>query len=305
MTTDQQPDPSRLSGVEPPATPPPPSLPAGGRGTPLPGSVPAWPAGAPAPGPWAGYGAPLPWPPPPVPLRQRNGTGVAALVLGVLGASVCWTYFLSPLGLALGALAVAFGLIGSGRAKRGAASNRPVALGGLWTGAGAALVGAVLTTLLLVDVLRVTEVDSAAGSDYLAEPGDEVVFADGLVVTLARPRPGGTAHEVLLTVTVDNRTDGFVTLDDELRALDDGEMLPRDYVARVPGAAGEVAPGEVAEVEYRVSLDPGMTALAVDYRPADAYAWGYWFVFLPAERESERPPAEPDDEGPPGTSLDV
>nr|WP_202515717.1 DUF4190 domain-containing protein [Streptomyces sp. SID161] len=80
-----------------------------------------------APGP-AGYG--YGWPGmPPVP---SNGMGTAALVLGILSAVgfLAW-----PIALVLGILAVVFGSLGRGKAKRGEATNPGMALAGIICGA--------------------------------------------------------------------------------------------------------------------------------------------------------------------------
>lgn len=89
-----------------------------------------------APRPTGGYSAPGPgdysgrYSGPPV--QARNGLGVAALVLGILSLPAIFTIFL---GIILGLLAVIFGLIGMGRAKRGEATNRGMAIAGVVTGA--------------------------------------------------------------------------------------------------------------------------------------------------------------------------
>src|SRR5665213_3215703 len=51
----------------------------------------------------------------------RNGLGTTALVLGVIAVVLSWTVVG---GIILGVLAVVFGIVGRGRAKRGEATNR-------------------------------------------------------------------------------------------------------------------------------------------------------------------------------------
>jgi hypothetical protein len=65
---------------------------------------------------YGGYGAP--------PVRRRNGMGVAALVLGIVG------FLVGPCGI----LAIVFGRIGLNRVARGEATNRGVATGGFVLG---------------------------------------------------------------------------------------------------------------------------------------------------------------------------
>lgn len=67
-----------------------------------------------------GYGAPPP----------RNGFGVTALVLGIIGVLTSW--FL--IGVLPGVLAVVFGWLGRSRAKRREATNRGMATAGIVLG---------------------------------------------------------------------------------------------------------------------------------------------------------------------------
>ena len=68
---------------------------------------------------------------------NRNGLGIAALVLGLVGLVGGFIIPFSGLG---SILAIIFGAIGLKRVKRGEANNRGMALAGLWLGiAGIAL----------------------------------------------------------------------------------------------------------------------------------------------------------------------
>ena len=78
----------------------------------------------------------------------RNGMGTAALVVGIIALITCWTVIG---GVLLGLLAVIFGFVGRGRAKRGEASN-----------GGAAIAGVVLGLLSLI----VAVVIVAAGATF-------------------------------------------------------------------------------------------------------------------------------------------
>ncbi|MEU7426928.1 DUF4190 domain-containing protein [Streptomyces sp. NPDC040750] len=139
---------ARQGGVEP--VPPPPIAPDGpgqvpygypggpsAYGYPGQGQQPAY--AVPYPGP-SGYGWPGLRPPP------RDGLGTASLVLGIL-ASI--GFLLWPVALVLGILAVIFGAIGRGKARRGEATNPGVALAGLICGA----VGIVLVLGLFAFVI--------------------------------------------------------------------------------------------------------------------------------------------------------
>ena len=60
----------------------------------------------------------------------RNGMGIAALVLGIIGLLLSWFPFVWITAI----LAIIFGAIGAKRASRGEATNRAMALWGMWLG---------------------------------------------------------------------------------------------------------------------------------------------------------------------------
>ena len=79
------------------------------------------------------------------PLAQpRNGFGVAALVLGLLAVVSSWTVIG---GIVLGILAVIFGVLGRGRARRGEATNGGFSVAGIVLGAIGVVIAIVLIAL--------------------------------------------------------------------------------------------------------------------------------------------------------------
>ena len=96
-------------------------------GTPHTGPLNPYPAGDPPPS----YG-------PSRPVGPKNGFGIAALVLAVVGLLSVATVF-AP--IALGVVAVILGIVGRARAKRGIADNAGVAIAGVVLGALAVVVG--------------------------------------------------------------------------------------------------------------------------------------------------------------------
>ncbi|MFF8833591.1 DUF4190 domain-containing protein [Streptomyces sp. NPDC015131] len=128
--------------------PPPPPAPGGpAQPPPVPGmyGYPAVPPGhAGYPG-YAGY-APYGWQQAP-----SNGLGIAALVLGILGVVL---FCLWGLGIVLGVLALIFGIIGRGKARRGEADNHGMALAGIILGSIAIVVGGVVLALMITEVTQ-------------------------------------------------------------------------------------------------------------------------------------------------------
>jgi hypothetical protein len=78
--------------------------------------------------------------------RTGNGKAIAGLVLGILAIVLCWT---SVLDVVFVALAVIFGLLGLGEAKRGG-GGRGMAISGLVC----AVIGALLATVLTVVIIQ-------------------------------------------------------------------------------------------------------------------------------------------------------
>jgi Domain of unknown function (DUF4190) len=114
----------------------------------------------------------------------RNGFGVAALVLGIIAIVTCWTFVG---GIVFGILALIFGILGRGRARRGEASNGGVALAGIITGA----VGLILSVLFIAlgigfvashssDVSNFQQCLSSAGQDQQAQSSCGQEFGSAL-----------------------------------------------------------------------------------------------------------------------------
>ncbi|OBI50961.1 hypothetical protein A5707_14200 [Mycobacterium kyorinense] len=72
------------------------------------------------------------------PVTPRNGLGVVALVVAIVGLAMVWSVFG---GVILGIAAVAVGFFGWSRAKRGQANNGGVAIAGIALGVVAIVVG--------------------------------------------------------------------------------------------------------------------------------------------------------------------
>ncbi|WP_246101690.1 DUF4190 domain-containing protein [Streptomyces cyaneus] len=75
-----------------------------------------------------------------------NGMGTAGLVLGIISAVV---FCLWPIAIILGVLALIFGSIGRGKARRGEATNPGQALAGVICGAAGVVLGLVMLALVI------------------------------------------------------------------------------------------------------------------------------------------------------------
>ncbi|WP_308429570.1 DUF4190 domain-containing protein [Streptomyces longisporoflavus] len=137
----------------------------GGAGAPGPQGYPGYPGYPGNPG-YQGQGPPgYGWAA--MPMAPANGMGVTALVLGIIAAA---GFCLWPLAIVLGILAIIFGAIGRGRAKRGEATNPGQALAGIICGAAGIVLGVALMVVLVLVPDDAFEEDGASrdGGSYSA-----------------------------------------------------------------------------------------------------------------------------------------
>lgn len=121
---------------------------------PYPGSYPP-----PPPQPYAGYAQP--------PIAPKNGLGIAALVVAIIGLVFCWTV---AGGVILGFAAVIIGFVARGRVKRGQATNGGVAIAGIVLG-----FLAIIVSLVFIPIW-VSFFEGMGGTDYVdcvAKAGDD------------------------------------------------------------------------------------------------------------------------------------
>ena len=127
---------------------PPPS----GTPPPPPPQYGAYPGGYPPPPPQPYSGFTLP------PTGPRNGLGVAALVIAIIGLVFCWTVFG---GIILGLCAVIIGFVARGRVTRGEATNGGVAIAGIVLG-----FLAIIVSLIFIPIW-IGVFDEVGGTDYV------------------------------------------------------------------------------------------------------------------------------------------
>ncbi|MEU9121985.1 DUF4190 domain-containing protein [Streptomyces sp. NPDC048506] len=127
----------------------------------------------------------------------RNGLGIAALILGIIGALSGIPMILFWLAGPLGLLALIFGLVGMSRAKKGQATNKGVAITGTILGALAivlAVVGVIVTVLAVnkaVDEVHKEYEQQSGSSSNIKDLGAGKVaeYNNGLEVTVSKPTP--------------------------------------------------------------------------------------------------------------------
>jgi hypothetical protein len=120
----------------------------------------------------------FPPPPPPgspyqpypaVQQAPRNGMGIAALVLGLIGIVVGIIPFFFWLAVILGVIGLVFGIIGRGRATRGEATNGTMALWGIITSA-IAMVLSIVGLVILLGVFEDLAEEAAVETESTVTP---------------------------------------------------------------------------------------------------------------------------------------
>ncbi|MFG2923685.1 DUF4352 domain-containing protein [Streptomyces sp. NPDC048305] len=243
----------------------------------------------------------------------RNGLGIAALVLGIIGTVSGLVPLLFWLAGVLGLIALILGLAGRGRTKRGEATNKGVTTFGAVLGLVAlilSVVGAVLTFKAVDDV--VSELDKAVvdttasakpaaggGAADGAEPeaageslegGDSAVYDDGLEITVGAPAAyepgefaiGHTRGNSAWTVSVVIENKGKEKFDTTLVTVDaragkDGVKAEQIFDDKTgEGLSGTVLPGKKATATYAFDAPAGAGHLTVEVAPGfewDASQW--------------------------------
>jgi hypothetical protein len=241
----------------------------------------------------------------------RNGMGIAALVLGIIGTVSGLVPFFFWLAGILGLIALILGLAGRGRAKRGEATNKGVATFGAVLGLVSlilSVVGAVLTFKAVDDVVtdinKAVEDSSASakpaagggaaggteGKDDTLGQGDSAAYDDGLEITVNAPAPytadefaiGHTKGNSAWTVSVVIENKGKEKFDAalvsvEARAGADGVNAEQIFDGTVgEGFSGTVLPGKKITAKYAFDAPADAKNLTVEVGPGfewDASQW--------------------------------
>ncbi|MEU8781062.1 DUF4190 domain-containing protein [Streptomyces sp. NPDC048637] len=256
----------------------------------------------PPPGPPAARWAPYPMAPIPAP-QSRNGMGITALVLGIVGVVLGLLIILFWLSWLPALLAVIFGSVGLSQARTGRATNKGMALAGVVLGGVGlltALGGGILTVTAVKKVAdgaraKVKEVKASASASEKARHlsfGESYTFENGLKVTVTKPEPFTPDDYVLghakgnkaiqVTVKVVNTGTERVKVDTGLPEVSDADGASTELVIDGSGrqkvVTGYVLPGKEAVGKYAFSLPPDAAdRIEVEFSP-DAMQWNdaYW-----------------------------
>ncbi|MCK7625100.1 DUF4352 domain-containing protein [Streptomyces sp. RS10V-4] len=232
----------------------------------------------------------------PAPQAARNGLGVAALVLGIIGFLSGIPMVLFWLAGPLGLLALIFGLVGASRVKKGQATNKGVAITGTILGALAlilAIVGIIVSALAVKSA--VDEINkqvkgaqaqpkdgSKAGDTKPYGPGDIATYPDkGIEVSVAKPAPyavgeiasghkdGNKAYKVAVQIKNKGKS-AFDPALTQIKARTGAEGREAEQIIDGKigiGFDGTIAPGATATVDVAFDAPPTAKDLDVEVTP--------------------------------------
>ncbi|MFI9050128.1 DUF4190 domain-containing protein [Streptomyces sp. NPDC053427] len=207
----------------------------------------------------------------PAPQAARNGLGVAALVLGIIGALSGIPMFLFWIAGPLGVLSLIFGIVGMGRVKKGQATNKGVAVTGTILGALAiilAIVGVIVSMLVVKGAVdeATKEIEKQTGSSSATKDlgvGSAAKYNNGLKVTVSKP----AAYTVDPNTVVSGHTDGNKAYKVTISVKNDGDKAYSDPLMLTKAEADGKNAEEVDDNTHGIlhhkwekQLDPGETS---------------------------------------------
>ncbi|MEW2489369.1 DUF4190 domain-containing protein [Streptomyces sp. NPDC048411] len=249
----------------------------------------------------------------------RNGLGISALILGIIGAVSGLIPFLFWLAGILGLIALILGLVGRGRAKRGEATNKGMATFGAVLGLIAlilSVVGAVITFKAVDDA--VNELDKAVsdttasarpkaggsdsakgkekgkGAGKALAAGDSAVYDDDVTVTVgdgtsytpdayaAGHTKGNKAYRIAVVIENAGKEKFDAALVNvEARAGKDGVDAEQIFDGKVgEGFSGTVLPGKKVTVQFAFDAPADAKNLTVEVNPGFTYNATQWDLTL-------------------------
>ncbi|MEK2477579.1 DUF4190 domain-containing protein [Streptomyces noursei] len=233
----------------------------------------------------------------------RNGLGITALILGIIGALSGIPMVLFWLAGPLGLLSLIFGFVGLSRVKKGQATNKGVAITGTILGGLAmilAIIGIIVTVLAVnkavdeinkqVNGSQAQPKDGSKGNKTYG-PGDTATYPDkGLEVTVLKVAPytvgdiasGHTAGNKAYKVTVQMKNKGKAAFNPALTQIKaktgaEGRKAEQIIDGKIGiGFDGSIAPGATATVDVAFDAPPAAKALDVEVAPDIDMQGVYW-----------------------------
>ncbi|MFD8599056.1 DUF4190 domain-containing protein [Kitasatospora sp. NPDC059646] len=195
------------------------------------------------------------WPPFPVPVPQpRNGQGIAALVLGIIGAVLSLPLVLFWFSWLPALLAVVFGAVGLRLARRRLATNRAMALTGTVLGAVGLTVSAVTGGFVVSEVRDAARAHDRAVAERRRDEAERQRLADERAKKTAAEQEARAADERARRLPAG----GTYTFPDGLKVT----MAPPAPAA--PSTSGTPLPENATFVRLRVTVvNTGSTELSL------------------------------------------
>jgi hypothetical protein len=193
--------------------------------------------------------------------QPRNGLGIAALVLGLVGLLFGLIPFTGFVAIVLGVIGLVLGLVGVGRTRRQVATNPVLTWFGVGTSLGAIVLGIIGLVVLAGAVDDAVEkIDSALAEEAANNRPTEI--AEGAVFThdIWKVADGWTVRQNAFGVTVTHLRAEHVGDDLDAPMLTFDLKRGREVLASVDCTGPRVLPGEVA----RLTCDYGRNARAYD-----------------------------------------
>lgn len=101
--------------------------------------------------------------------KLPKGMAIAALVLGILAVLNCWIPMVNVIAIIFGIVALILGIIGMGKAKKGLAGGKGLALGGVITGALGIVFSIAITVLFVIGLNSVMDESGITYEDLANE----------------------------------------------------------------------------------------------------------------------------------------
>lgn len=181
--------------------------------------------------------------------QPRNGLGIAALVLGLVGLLFGLIPLTGFVAIVLGVIGLVLGLAGLGRVRKHIATNRVLTWFGVATSLGAIVLGIIGLVILgnAVDD-AVDEIDSALADEAANNRPSEIAEGGAFTHDIWKVSDSWTVRQNAFGVTVEGLRAELVGDDADAPLLTFDFKRGREVLASVDCTGPRVLPGEVARL---------------------------------------------------------